>query len=99
MESLHYGQVYPTSQAVYVGSTVNITCSSHAKAKWTKNGKNLKPHDDNECMITLYHVTEEDSGTYYCHGNLPNNITEFTLMSVLYVGGNSKDNSSVYYTT
>ena len=79
------GEIYPSAQLAYNGSTVSITCYSQRGPKWTKDGIPLRFGGH---TLTLANVKEEQSGTYICKGFYENRPRKkFVAHSDLYVGG------------
>ena len=75
--------VSPSIYAAYKGNDVVITCMSHTKAKWTKEGKKLSSLRNSTLII--YDVKNKDSGIYICQGSHENG-TKFQGHSELLVG-------------
>ena len=83
---LDCGSVHPKYQAVYKGSTVNITCISATIPTWTKDFILLPLKLKVLNSIILINVDEYDNGKYNCHGKYPNG-SSFKSTSDLRVGG------------
>ena len=89
-----YGSVHPKYQAVYNGSTVNITCISATIPYWVRNYfEDLLPELMVLNSIILHNVGEDDNGIYRCYGKYKNG-THFSAISDLRVGG--KKNTIVF---
>ena len=90
---LDYGSVHPKYQAVYKGSTVNITCISATIPTWTRDFLLLPLKLKVLNSIILHNVGEFDNGKYNCYGKYPNG-SSFKATSDLRVGG--KKNTIVF---
>ena len=90
---LDYGSVDPKYQAVYKGSTVNITCISATIPTWTRNFILLPLKLKVLNSIILHNVGEYDNGKITCHGKYKNG-SSFNAISDLRVGG--KKNTIVF---
>ena len=92
VETIEYGTISPSHQAVYEGSNVFIICNSSKKTTWTKNKKKIRNRHSvvNNTIFMLYNVLEEDSGIYTCHGTFSKakKKNSFKANSELLVGGN-----------
>ena len=85
-----YGSVHPKYQAVYNGSTVNITCFSATIPTWTKDFMLLPLQLKVLNSIILHNVGEHDNGKYNCHGKYQND-SSFKATSDLLVGGKNSN--------
>ena len=83
---LDYGRVHPEYQAVYKGSTVNITCISATIPTWTRDFLLLPLKLKVLNSIILHNVGEYEDGKYNCQGKYPNG-SSFNATSDLRIGG------------
>jgi len=94
------GSIYPTSQVVYVGSTVILICYSIAAPKWSRKNKILQGHRIISNYIILDDVKERDHGHYICEGTLTILGEKFVTMAELWVGGKeSVVNNCLFWTS
>ncbi len=92
-EEFVHGFVNPVSQIATVGSSVNISCASLNRVRWSKNGLHItEPVHYIGNVLSIKNVALISSGKYSCHGLLVENGTlqPFTEDSELKVGGMKK---------
>ena len=84
---IKYGRILPYLQAVPIGGTISLNCSSSSPPIWSHNLRtNIVPYlDIVRTYIYISHVTEDNGGYYFCKGTYPNG-TFFETESFVYVG-------------
>ena len=82
------GTIFPSIQAVRVGETVRMVCHSMTPVTWVKAKKTLRNYSNESNILVIPNVKLKQSGIYECHGTSGSPAEEFTLHSILLVGGN-----------
>ena len=85
-----YGTIYPTNQAVYEGSLVEIVCFSVIPPVWLKDGHIYRESYVSRYSLEFHSVKQKDQGYYVCEGTENTKGKLFQATSELLVGGKKK---------